>query len=109
MDAALQRLSARKAAWASASVDERLTVLKEIRGRLLDNAVPWAHASAAIRCKSGQASRRRQPAAAEAPRRTRVAGLGGPGSSPGAPPPTQDAAAYELFGNVVVTTSAMDS
>lgn len=74
VDAALQRLSARKAAWASASLDERLTVLKEIRGRLLDNAIPWAHASAAIRCKSGQ-----------------------------------DAAAYELFGNVVLTTGAIDS
>lgn len=32
----LKRLSASKVAWAQASLDERIAVLKEIRGRILD-------------------------------------------------------------------------
>ena len=36
VDEALGRLSSKKAAWAAASLDERMTILKEIRARLLD-------------------------------------------------------------------------
>jgi acyl-CoA reductase-like NAD-dependent aldehyde dehydrogenase len=36
IDAALQKLSANKAAWAAAPLSERIAVLKEVRGRLLD-------------------------------------------------------------------------
>ena len=34
----MERLAANKGAWAAASVGERIAVLKEIRGRLLDEA-----------------------------------------------------------------------
>lgn len=52
VDAALQQLSGNKAAWASASLTERITVLKEIRARLLDQVVPWSRATAGVRCTS---------------------------------------------------------
>lgn len=50
VDVGLQRLADHKAAWAGASLDERVKVLKEIRGRLLDNLMPWSRATAGIRC-----------------------------------------------------------
>lgn len=36
LDAAMERLTASKGAWAAASLGERIAVLKEIRSRLLD-------------------------------------------------------------------------
>ena len=36
MDAALEQLSGKKAAWATLGLDERITILKEIKGRLTD-------------------------------------------------------------------------
>ena len=40
VDAKLERLSASKAAWAAASLDERIQLLKDVRARLLDQ-VRW--------------------------------------------------------------------
>ncbi|PSC71464.1 NAD-dependent aldehyde dehydrogenase [Micractinium conductrix] len=50
LDAAMEKLSANKAAWAAASLDDRIAVLKEIRGRLIDQLIPWSRAAAGIRC-----------------------------------------------------------
>lgn len=40
VQADLERLSASKAAWARATLDERIAVLQEIRGRILDQVQP---------------------------------------------------------------------
>ncbi|KAL4443037.1 hypothetical protein ABPG77_008528 [Micractinium sp. CCAP 211/92] len=52
VQADLERLSASKAAWARATLDERIAVLQEIRGRILDQLLPWARTTAAVRCTS---------------------------------------------------------
>lgn len=54
--AVLEGLTARKTAWAEASIDERLNVLAEIRARILDNAVEWAQASSSVRCTADTAA-----------------------------------------------------
>ncbi|KAL4457777.1 hypothetical protein ABPG75_012642 [Micractinium tetrahymenae] len=50
VQADLERLSASKGAWARASLDERIAILKEIRGRILDQLLPWCRATAGVRC-----------------------------------------------------------
>lgn len=42
VQADLERLSASKVAWARASLDDRIAILKEIRGRILDQVHPRA-------------------------------------------------------------------
>lgn len=56
VDTALEMLTGKKAAWAALSLDERITMLKEIKARLTDKLLPWARATAGIRCTSQEAS-----------------------------------------------------
>lgn len=49
IDGRLRALAANKQWWAQAPISERIAVLREIRGRVLDNALPWARAVAAVR------------------------------------------------------------
>ncbi|EFN58802.1 hypothetical protein CHLNCDRAFT_140596 [Chlorella variabilis] len=52
VDVAMQQLAAKKAAWAAAPLEERISVLQEIRARLLDQLLPWSRATAGIRCST---------------------------------------------------------
>lgn len=53
----MERLAASKAAWAAASLDERIRVLKDVRARLLDQ-VRWVHEAL---CTTGACADARQP------------------------------------------------
>jgi len=55
VNAILQRLSTNKSTWASVPFTIRIALLKQIRSRILDKAVPWAKAATSIQCKGEDA------------------------------------------------------